>query len=511
MAVITGTSGNDTLGPSNPGDILRGLAGNDVLTGSTGNEQLDGGTGADTMNGGTGNDAYVVDNPGDVVNDPDKAVINTWISFNLSNVIGGATDLTLNLKADGITGTGSSGDDVIISYANNTIIIAGNGADVLKGGDGSTVRGGAGNDYLEITGSSGNGRLIGGAGDDTYVVSSTSGSLFIDEYSDGASGIDTVFTTVDFSLTTQAGVTFSGGTRIENLTLAAPGASSNLVAGPIFGEGNGLDNVIIGNRQDNTLNGLVGNDTIYGSMGDDTIDGGADDDNLFGEIGNDTLIAGTGTDTLTGGVGDDTYFIDSNDTVVELAGEGSDTVNVSGTWATSAEVEFINITGTSAANITLTNTVGTVVTGNSASNSLVGGSGADTLYGGAGIDNLTGGAGADTFAFGGVGLSATGSTTTSIRRDIIVDFTAGDKIQLDKTNSFGSIVDVGPVLTDFFAGSFGGSNSGMDSSSERIVYNLDTGALYYNQNGSTAGAGAGGFFATLTGTPVLTAADFTIV
>jgi hypothetical protein len=43
---------------------------------------------------------------------------------------------------------------------------------------------------------------------------------------------------------------------------------------------------------------------------------------------------------------------------------------------------------------------------------------------------------------------------------------------------------------------------------ETIVYNSVSGQLFYNQNGSAAGFGSGGLFATLTGAPILTASDF---
>ncbi len=411
MAIIVGTSLDDILNGTAGNDLIRGLAGNDVLNGGDGNDELDGGSGADIMNGGAGNDIYYVDNPGDVVNnDGGSATINTTINFNLSSVQGTSTKLNLFLRTNGITGTGSSGDDLILSYANNTTLIGGDGSDVLKGGTGSTLRGGNGNDILEIT--NGNtGVLRGGAGNDTYNVFNTNGNLVIDEYIDGG-GIDTVFSHVDFSLSDgQPGVDFVASNLIENLTLAVldgviPG---DKLGGPITGTGNIANNQIIGNRRDNFLYGLAGNDTIYASFGDDYIDGGSGNDSLYGEVGNDTLVGGTGADYMEGGIGNDTYFVDNaGDLVVEALEEGTDTVFVSATWSTDAEVENINVTGTNIVNITLTNTVGTVIdidSSNTRNNIFIGGSGDDTMNGKVGIDSLTGGLGADTFEFGGAGLS----------------------------------------------------------------------------------------------------------
>ncbi|MGH2415002.1 MAG: hypothetical protein ACRDEA_15195 [Microcystaceae cyanobacterium] len=48
------------------------------------------------------------------------------------------------------------------------------------------------------------------------------------------------------------------------------------------------------------------------------------------------------------------------------------------------------------------------------------------------------------------------------------------------------------------------------ASSAKIVYNLATGNILYNQNGATVGLGNGGLFATLTETPVLEANDFLV-
>jgi len=507
MAIITGTSLDD---------VLNGTSSDDIITGLAGNDQLNGGLGADNMDGGAGNDFYVVDNLGDKVNDPDKASIQTTINFNLSSVTGNPTQLALSLMTNGITGTGSSGNDLIISYANNTTLIGGDGHDVLIGRTGSTVRGGNGNDVLGIGGNTG--ILRGGAGNDTYNVSSTSGNLVIDEYTDGAGGIDTIFSLVDFSLSDdQTGVDFISAITIENLTLAvldvAPG---DKLGGPITGKGNNGDNQIIGNRRNNILSGLSGNDTIYASYGNDYVDGGNGNDFLYGEVGNDTLVGGGGADWMDGGIGDDTYYVDNaSDLVVDAS--GNDTVFVSATWSTSAEVETIHVTA-NGVNITLNNTVGTiidVVTTITSNNVFTGGSGNDTMNGGVGIDTLTGRNGNDIFGFGGTGLIAGGSGSTSIRQDTITDFSGGDKIKL-LLSTFASVIHNSGSLdtNDFLSGDFGSQNLTMGAKTQHIVYNTFNGFLYYNQDGATAGAGSGGFFATVLsgGMPVinLEAADFIV-
>lgn len=507
---LRGLAGNDSLVGGNGNDRLRGNSGNDTLIGGNGNDQLDGGSGADSMDGGAGNDSYEVDNVNDQISDSDgDGSINAYVSYTIP-----VAGLSLALRTAGITGTGTSGGELIISYATGTTLNGLGGHDVLKGATGSTVNGGDGNDVLEITGS-GTGNLNGGSGDDTYNILVAPVNLRID---DRTGGIDTIFTSIDnFYLSSMTGVNYVSGTLIENLTLAAPGASLNLVGGPTTATGNSANNQIIGNRQDNFLFGLNGNDTIYGSFGNDSIDGGNNDDSLFGEEGNDTLIAGLGTDILTGGNGNDIYVIDSADTVVELTGGGTDTVNVNGSWSTDQAVETINITTTSAVSINLTSSsAGTTInpaSGSASSDTLIGGSGNDVLAGGAGIDFLTGGGGSDIFVFGGAGLSPTGISSTSVRQDTIVDFAIGiDKIRLDSTtftaltsssslsNTFGGI----PGFATFSSGSINQTNA-------IIVYNPFTGDLLYNANGSGTGTGGGGNIALLTGILGLAATDFEVV
>jgi len=79
-----------------------------------------------------------------------------------------------------------------------------------------------------------------------------------------------------------------------------------------------------------------------------------------------------------GGLGNDTYVVDGADTIVELAGEGwADTVVASVSWALSAELENLTLTGTTAINGT-GNAQDNVLTGNSGTNVLTGGTGNDT-------------------------------------------------------------------------------------------------------------------------------------
>ncbi|BBD68278.1 hemolysin-type calcium-binding region [Nostoc commune NIES-4072] len=136
---------------------------------------------------------------------------------------------------------------------------------------------------------------------------------------------------------------------------------------------------------------------------------------------------------------------------------------------------------------------------------LRGGEGDDTLIGGFGNNILIGDVGADRFLYNtdaAFALSAVGEVA-------ITDFNSsqGDKIVLDKT-TFSAITSAAGTgfnnLSDFEVTNLAGT------STAKIVYDPVSGQLFYNSNGSAAGFGSGGLFATLTGAPTLTASDFVL-
>lgn len=96
---------------------------------------------------------------------------------------------------------------------------------------------------------------------------------------------------------------------------------------------------------------------------------------------------------MLGGTGNDTYVANAaGDTVTELAGEGTDTVQSS--VSLGANIENLTLTG--AAKVDgAGNDLNNAIVGNAADNVLDGGSGNDRLNGGAGNDTLLGGAGND--------------------------------------------------------------------------------------------------------------------
>ncbi|MCA3265855.1 MAG: hypothetical protein ING19_07265, partial [Azospirillum sp.] len=237
---------------------------------------------------------------------------------------------------------GGSGVDIVVAQGGgNTLSNSGRNGVMLMSDDGAdTLIGGAGADTL--AGGGGADRLAGGKGDDVYIVDGTNDTIV--EASD--EGTDTVRSSVSYAL----------GGNLENLALTGMAA--------INGTGSAANNALTGNSAANRLEG---------GAGDDTLDGGA------------------GSDRLIGGVGNDVYVVDSAaDAIVELAGEGTDTVRAGISYVLGATLENLELTGAAAIN----------GTGNSGANALTGNSGANLLDGGAGNDTLTGGGGADTYAFG---------------------------------------------------------------------------------------------------------------
>ena len=125
-----------------------------------------------------------------------------------------------------------------------------------------------------------NDNLVGGVGDDTYIVDSPADSV-VEAVSEGT---DTV----------RSGTTFGLNGNVENLTLTGAAA--------VGGIGNALANVLTGNGASNALSAGAGADTVLGGGGNDA---------LYGGDGADRLIGGQGNDTFTGGAGIDTRWCGS--------------------------------------------------------------------------------------------------------------------------------------------------------------------------------------------------------
>jgi Ca2+-binding RTX toxin-like protein len=215
--------------------------------------------------------------------------------------------------------------------------------DIVNGGGGNdTLYGHGGNDTLN--GEAGADAMFGGAGDDIFIVAAAGDTTAenVDE------GIDTARSYIDWVL----------ADNVERLELQG---SSNL-----SGTGNTLNNTLVGNAGNNLLNGGAGNDYMVGGAGNDTF-----------------IVAAAG------------------DSTIEAAAGGTDTVRSYVNWTLGANVERLELQGSSNLNGT-GNSLNNTLVGNSGNNSLKGGDGNDYIVGGAGNDTLTGGVGNDTL-IGGAG------------------------------------------------------------------------------------------------------------
>lgn len=454
----------------NAGDnILEGKEGNDTLVGNGGNDTLDGGAGNDTMRGGAGNDTYIVDALGDRVDETGAGGIDTIvasISYSLASgrVNGAVENLTLSGLAD-INATGNGLANVLVGNAGNNVLNGGAGADTMTGG----------------------------AGNDTYVVDNPND--VVDESTAGAAGIDTVRTSLSFSL---ADPTHVLG-QVENLVLLG---NAN-----VTGTGNDLDNAITGNNGSNLLSGGEGSDVLSGSGGSDTLLGGNGNDTLSGGSGADRLDGGTGADTMAGGAGNDTYVVDdAGDDVQEGVNGGRDTVETTlSLFTLSDNVE--NLVYTGAGSIAATgNALNNTMTGGTGADHLSGGGGNDVLAGGAGDDVLTGGAGADQFHFN-VALNVAGIDTISDFVSRAANPAVHDRIVLDNASGVFSALSNGTLSNAAFAVANGGQ---AQDASDRIIYDPTTGWLTYDANGNAAG-GNPVHFATLQPGLTLQASDFLVV
>ncbi|MEH2060124.1 MAG: hypothetical protein V7K97_29120 [Nostoc sp.] len=181
------------------------------------------------------------------------------------------------------------------------------------------------------------------------------------------------------------------------------------------------------------------------------------------------------------------------------AGTSTNNDNVYGT------ITPLNLTGTPNADVLTGTTGNNIINGLAGNDTLIGGAGNDTLIGGAGNDLLVGGAGADDFLYN----TNAPFVSSAIGVDTISDFkhSEADKIVLSKT-TFNTLAST-PGTGFSNASDFKVTSSGATSTA-KIVYDPLSGQLFYNPNGSAAGFGSGGQFATLTGAPTLTATDFIV-
>ena len=400
VATIQGGGGNDRIvlrledAAATAGTIeVFGNAGNDSITGTALAEQIYGGAGNDTLEGGGGDDTLFGDAGDDLLIGGD--------GIDTAEFTGG-TNRVIDLAITDAQATGS-GMDRLIGIEN---LKTGYGKDLLLGDDGAN----------RLDGGQGDDTLVGRGGDDTYIVAQP-GDVVIELAGEGD---DTIFASCDRVLEAE----------VEHLVLTGNKALS--------GTGNDKANRLIGNSAANTLSGGAGDDTLIGNGGADWLIGGSGDDTyeadaldvlieeedgghdrvrsavsfmllpniedleltgsddvngtgneldnlILGNSAANLLDGGGGADTLIGGQGDDTYVHDLLDTIIELEGEGIDTLLSDETVVLPDMLENLVLIGIGLKDGT-GNALANHITGNDDDNLLDGGAGADTLVGGLGND-----------------------------------------------------------------------------------------------------------------------------
>jgi Ca2+-binding RTX toxin-like protein len=305
------------------------------------------------------------------------------------------------------------------------LIVGTGGDDTLIGTvDDDVIQGLGGNDLID--GIAGNDQLEGGDGNDVYKIRDP--DTIIVELS--AQGTDIAYAFVSYVLTS--------GAHVELLTTYQISATDAIDL-----TGNELVNTLWGNNGSNVLRGGGGADTLIGFGGNDTYyvtegserllesaGGGTDiaftsvsygleagsaiellstdsiagtgainltgnelTQTLWGNQGANQLRSGGGGDTMNGFGGDDIYYVSGgSERIIENAGEGTDSVYASVSFALNAgaAVELLStesIAGTGAINLT----------GNEYNNTIWGNQGANTLNGGAGVDAMVGFGGDDIY------------------------------------------------------------------------------------------------------------------
>ncbi|HEY1298996.1 MAG TPA: calcium-binding protein [Stellaceae bacterium] len=404
--------------------------------------------------------------------------------------------------------SGGQGDDSFSGDAGNDQLFGYGGNDFLFGGDGNdTIDGGDGDDI--ISGGNGADTLTGGPGADSF---------------DGGAGIDTV--------------SYAAAGRGVTADFASPSRNAGDAAGDTY---TGVEN----------LTGSRFNDDLAGDGNGNRIDGGA------------------GADRMSGGAGNDNYTVDNTgDVIVELAGQGTDTVLSGVSYVLSANLENLTLTGRGNVNGT-GNTQANTILGNPGNNVLDGRAGADLMKGGAGndiyvVDNPgdvvteLAGQGSDTVRSGVSYVLPTNVETLALTgsgnsnaignpaanslfgnsgnnvldgragNDMLTGGAGGDVFVFDTALSaagnLDTVLDFSPKDDSFrlsrsvfaAAGKPGPlapaaffAGIGAHDADDRIVYNAGAHRLLYDKDGT--GPAAAVPFAVLNGSPALTSADFFIV
>lgn len=497
--LFTGGSAGETFVAGSGADVVEAGAGNDNIDGGAGADTLTGGAGVDTLTGGAGNDTFVISS-----GDSTSTGVDTITDFSSGDVVRLdvtlASGATLDGTFKGAAGTyadalsllsSKSGQYVFVTGSNQLVVdVDGNG--LLQGNDLYVALSGvtgitASTIALNVTGS-GNVTVTGGAASDTLNLNGTSSTATV-------SGVETVnvtgaTSTVTLSGTTavtvkgDSGLTISGATGADTVTISSSNAGTITIADAGAGTGDtftitgsaaadtvtlgtaGMDVTVVdqgsglaitaaggaetitigsGNSGVITVTDTAGGVNVTGSTGDDsiTLSGAGSSQAIVGGSGNDTLtIAAVATGSFDGGTGTaDAIIFGAAAGAASFSLTGVETVTASGTnsVATLASGGSTTVTVVAGASLTISGNSGaetiTLGTGNSTGLTVVDIAGGLTVSGTTGADTLTVGTGSTiTFVDNGGALTLIGTAGT-------------ENVTLSGTSSSVSVTDTAGTFT----------------------------------------------------------------
>jgi ELWxxDGT repeat protein len=478
---IYGGSGDDSIDTGSAEDValqdgnwVYGGSGDDTVTGGDGYDYLYGGSGNDSLAGGGGSDQMYAD--GGSYDDDGSYSVDAAGSVN--SLSGGAgTDYLVGGAGNDLL-DGGDDDDYLTGGAGDDTLLGGEGDDQLDGSGGGTdmLQGGAGNDTLttygsiygdtqadQLSGGDGDDRLVvysggvahtlsGGAGADTFALTTGGGTLnswvsapvvitdfneaegdriALGRYFQAPGGVGSVAVfrgAAPQGFDAQPGQTVPGGdygpsvlqlwtfvqdgrtvlyadtnrnfvVDADDFRLEFDGApalsADSFAQGSFTVVGTPEADVLVTGDGADRIDALAGDDTVTAGAGSDTIYGGSGDDSIDTGSAEDVtqqdgnwVYGGSGDDTVTGGDGYDYLYGGSGNDSL-AGGGGSDQMYADGGSYDDDGSYSVDAAGSVNS-----------LSGGAGTDYLIGGAGNDLLDGGDDYDYLTGGAGDDTLLGG---------------------------------------------------------------------------------------------------------------